>query len=317
VLGASAAEKGSVVFKPTFEGERAMRQVHTLMQWVPRSIDSPGHHRTLAYIESVLRSYPDMLIVRQDWTEKRADGKVLVLTNLIGRLREKSEPRLLLGTHYDSIVRAYRDPDPALRDSPMPGANNSASGVAVLLELARVLSSKAHAPMGVDFVFFDGEEGPLSLGAGDSNWHALGSPYFAAHVSGVYPGHLPRAAVIYDMVCKKGLRLIPEASSLRFAPHEVESFWKTGVRLAPDAFAGAAPVGPIGDDQVPLAKLGIPSILVIDFDYEPWFNTSHDTEDKCDPASLQGVGRTTVAFAEQLVGGQSNAGETSPGDAQH
>ncbi|MGH8232344.1 MAG: M28 family peptidase, partial [Steroidobacteraceae bacterium] len=171
----------------------------------------------------------------------------------------------------------------------------------VLLESARVLSHSPDSGVGVDFVFFDGEEGPLSLGAGDPHWHALGSPYFAAHIENFYAGRRPQAAVILDMVGKRGLKLQPEAASLQSARTQVQSLWHIGSSIAPAVFVDGPTIGPIGDDQIALARLGIPSLLLIDFDYSPWYNTTRDTPDKCSADSLQAVGRTLVQFAQSYT----------------
>jgi glutaminyl-peptide cyclotransferase len=271
-----------------------MAHVHALLAWSPRSMGAPGHAHALEYIDAQLRADPHMDLSRQNWVELSADGKTTAMTNLVARLNPQLEPRMILATHYDSIVRAYRDPDPSRRSLPMPGANNSASGVALLIETARVLSH-AHHPVGVDFIFFDGEEGPLSLGAGDRNWRALGSPYFAKHLGEFYSGRLPEAAVVFDMVCKRDIRLHPERSSLESAPQDIERLWGLGHKLAAANFPSSTQ-GIVLDDQTALAAVGIPSLLLIDFDYEPWFNTSADTEDKCSPESLQAVGTVTTAF---------------------
>lgn len=277
-----------------FDAGRAMAHIHALMAWTPRSMGSAGHARTLEYIDAQLRAYPHVELVRQNWAELSADGQTIGMTNLIARLNPLVKERVLLATHYDSIVRAYRDPDPGRRSLPMPGANNSASGVAVLIEMARVLSHAQH-PAGVDFVFFDGEEGPLSLGAGDRNWRALGSPYFVKHIGEFYAAQLPAVALVFDMVCKRDIRLHPERSSLESAPQDTAMLWEIGRKLAPDSFP-AATQGVVLDDQTALAALGIPSILLIDFDYEPWFNTTSDTEDKCSQETLQAVGAVATAF---------------------
>jgi glutaminyl-peptide cyclotransferase len=280
---------------PAFEAARAMAHVHALLAWSPRSMGAPGHARALEYIEAQLRANPHMDLSRENWAEVSSDGSTMAMTNLVVRLNPQLKVRIILATHYDSIVRAYRDPDASRRSLPMPGANNSASGVAVLIEAARVLSHARH-PLGVDFIFFDGEEGPLSLGAGDRNWRALGSPYFAKHIGEFYGGKLPQAAVVFDMVCKRDIRLHPERSSLDSATQDIELFWGIGRKLATANFPSSMQ-GIVLDDQTALAAVGIPSLLLIDFDYEPWFNTTGDTEDKCSPESLQAVGNVTTAYA--------------------
>jgi glutaminyl-peptide cyclotransferase len=279
---------------PAFDATRALGHIHALMAFTPRSMGAPGHEQTLAYIEAQLHATAHIQAQRETWAEMSFDGQTMGMSNLVARLNPQLKERMLLGTHYDSIVRAYRDPDTGRRSQPMPGANNSASGVAMLLELARVLS-QAHPALGVDFVFFDGEEGPLSLGAGDPHWRALGSPYFARHASQFYPAQLPVAALLFDMVCKRDIRLHPERSSLESAPQDSAALWALGQQLAPANFP-QTPQGTVLDDHTALAALGIPSLLLIDFDYEPWFNTTEDTEDKCSRESLQAVGSVASAF---------------------
>jgi Zn-dependent M28 family amino/carboxypeptidase len=178
----------------------------------------------------------------------------------------------------------------------MPGANNSASGVAVLLEAARVMAHSPALRVGVDLVFFDGEEGQYSLGAGDANWFALGSPYFAGHLGDTYPRGKPATAVILDMVCYRQSKLKPDQSSLAYDRNGVEQFWRIGRRVAPSLFDTGALTYAVDDDQTALAGAKIPSFLVIGIEYEPWFNTTHDTIDKCAANTLAGVGETVLQF---------------------
>jgi len=256
-------------------------------------VGTKGHANTIDFIKTELaKTHPH--IEFQRWTFAATSGPPQELTNLIARYNLLNRRRVIIGTHYDSIVRAYRDPQNP--NAPMPGANNSASGVAVLLETARALSSLPPPPVGVDLIFFDGEEGPKSLGAGDPNWMALGSPYFAQHIDKFYPDQRPEQAIIFDMVCYRALKLKPELSSLLSASADVERFWKTGVEVAPAVFLSTPTSSPISDDQTAMARVGIPSFLVIDFEYEPWFNTSSDTLDKCSAASLEAVGHTLLRY---------------------
>jgi glutaminyl-peptide cyclotransferase len=278
---------------PQWNGRRAMLDIEKLLSLGPRSLDAAGHERAIKYIRDEMAKATGNIEV-QRWTHQTKEGTTHALTNVIARFDAANPRRVIVGTHFDSIVRAYRD-----RENPngvMPGANNSGSGVAVLIETARTLrDSSVHPAVGIDFIFFDGEEGPYALGAGDPDWFPLGSPYFAARLDRFYPVRRPEKAVIFDMVCYKNLKLRPEQSSLLSAPEDVSKFWTLGRTIAPDVFLNEA-TSPIFDDQVAFAKLGIPSMLVIGFEYEPWFNTTKDTLDKCSAKSLEAVGRTLLRF---------------------
>jgi glutaminyl-peptide cyclotransferase len=276
-----------------WSGSQAMADIASQLRFTPRSLDTPGHQQTIDFIESRLAKTPFHSVTRQRWVYRGEDGTQQTLTNVIARLAPANPRRIIVATHYDSIVRAYRDPTSP--DAPMPGANNSASGVAVLLETARVMASMPPPPLGIDMIFFDGEEGPKSLGAGDPNWRALGSPYFAAHLDDFYT-RKPESGVVFDMVCYRDLKLHPELSSLTYAPAQVSKFWNIGASISPGVFLRKPTTYPVGDDQTALANAGIPSFLVIDFAYEPWFNTTQDTLDKCSAASLASVGRTLLRY---------------------
>lgn len=277
-----------------WSGERAMADIAAQLRFTPRSLDTPGHQQTIDYIEAQLATTPFKAITKQRWSYRSDDGVEHALTNIIARLDPANPRRVIVATHYDSIVRAYRDTKKP--DAPMPGANNSASGVAVLLETARALGSLPPPPLGVDMIFFDGEEGPKSLGAGDPSWFALGSPYFTAHLGDLYLTRKPETGVVFDMVCYRNLRLNPELSSLYYARSETAKFWSIGATIAPSVFLPTPTNYPVSDDQTALAEVGIPSFLVIDFEYEPWFNTTEDTIDKCSAASLADVGRTLLQY---------------------
>jgi Zn-dependent M28 family amino/carboxypeptidase len=290
----SASASAQQVKPELFDGERAMALITEQLRFTPRSLDTAGHQKTIDFIKSELAKSGIDNIALQRWPYKTDDGKSYAMTNIIARLDPPNPRRMILATHYDSIVRAYADRSNP--NGPMPGANNSASGVAVLLEIARVLSLSPKPAVGIDMIFFDGEEGPKSLGAGDPEWHALGSPYFTDHLKDFYPNTKPEKAVVFDMVCDRDLKLKPEPSSLASASAEVQKFWRAGSGIAPSAFDTHVTAYPISDDHTALAAAGIPSFLVIDFEYEPFFNTTQDTLDKCSVESLQTVGRTTLQY---------------------
>jgi Zn-dependent M28 family amino/carboxypeptidase len=216
------------------------------------------------------------------------------MTNIIARFEPANPRRVIVATHYDSIIRAYRDAKTP--DAPMPGANNSSSGVAVLLETARALSLLPKPAVGIDMVFFDGEEGSIAMGAGDPHFAPIGSPYFASHLHDFYPTRKPEKAAVFDMVCDKDLELKAEPFSIESAGNEVRKFWNTGRAIAPQAFSTKTTPYMIIDDHTALGEAGIPSFIVIDFEYEPFYNTTQDTIDKCSAGSLEAVGRTLLQY---------------------
>lgn len=279
-------------FVGEWDGERALENIERQVSFGSRARGTTGHAVAKAFIMGEL--------TRAGLSPELQSGAVIThggehdITNIIGRYRPEEERRIIIGTHYDAILRAYRDQENP--EAPMPGANNSASGVAVLLETARALSEASPLPFGVDFVFFDGEEGVGAMGGGETvPWIPLGSTYFAAHLSDLY-GARPEKAVVLDMVCDKDLQLYPEVLSLRANEEEVRKFWDIGSTAAPRSFLWSGPRRAIGDDHQPLLSAGIPSFLVIDFDYEPWFNTTEDTLDKCSVESLKAVGETLMRY---------------------
>ena len=277
-----------------WNADRAMDDIREQLTFTPRSLGETGHVQTIQYIQRELAANHINNVELQQWQTQNADGEPLMLTNIIARLDPANPDRVIVGTHYDSIVIAYADRDHP--KAPMPGANNSASGVALLLETIRALGQRLGLKIGVDFIFFDGEEGINSLGAGDPHWAAVGSPYFARHIREFYPASLPRSAVIFDMVCDKDLRLHTEPLSVRAAKSEVQKFWSIGGQVAPSIFSTKRGKLPIHDDHNALIDAGVPSFLVIDFDYAPWFNTTQDTIDKCAPQSLEAVGNTLLLY---------------------
>jgi glutaminyl-peptide cyclotransferase len=276
-----------------WQGQRALADIDTLVGFGPRAMDVPGHRKTIDMIVAEMKKL-GVTAHEQSWNSTVA-GQTHAMANVIASMYPDAKRRIILGTPYDSIIRAYADKQRP--DAPMPGANNSASGVAVLLETARALHMQRTPPgIGVDFIFFDGEEGPLSLGAGDPHWQALGSPYFTEHLAETYPETKPEQAVIFDMVCWREMKLHPEQASLLYAADQIDKYWNIGRTFAPAFFNQQPTAQPIFDDQIALNDIHIPAFLVIGFEYDPWFNTTEDTPDKCSAAALNGVGRTTLRY---------------------
>jgi len=287
-----------------WSGRHAMDDIAAQLSFGPRVLDTAGHEKTVQYIEGELAATKAATIKGQQWIDTgdhalrgwahTVGGAQHALVNIVARFYPDNPRRIIVGTHYDSLVRAYRDQGHP--DTPMPGANNSASGVALLLETARTLGSLPAPPVGIDFVFFDGGQGAKSLGANDPQGHPLGSSYFAQHLEDFYAGDKPEQAILFDMVCTKNLELSPEPLSLTLAKPEAEKFWRIGATLAPAVFRQDPYASTINNDHDALIKAGIPAFLVIDHKNEPWLNASADTLDKCSAASLQAVGRTLLQY---------------------
>ncbi len=241
-----------------WDGQRAMGLIAELLRFTPRSMGAPGHQQTIDFIKAALAKTNVDVVTTQAWTHKTDDGRTLALSNIVARFQPQNPRRVIVATHYDSIVKAYRDAKNP--DAPMPGANNSASAVAVLLETARVLSLMPRPPVGIDMIFFDGEEGPKSLGAGDPDWKPLGSPHFVEHLKDFYPSAKPDKAVDFDMVCAKNIQLKPEPSSLVSAMPEVKKFWTIGTEIAPSAFVTKSTTYAISDDHTALMRSRHPEL---------------------------------------------------------
>jgi Zn-dependent M28 family amino/carboxypeptidase len=199
----------------------------------------------------------------------------------------------VLATHYDS--KKLADKDNTHPEQPVPGANDSASGVAILIELARILADSGTIPnIGIDFVFFDGEEGEEIQGSDYSGWQPLGSTYFADNLKSLYPLEKPISALVLDMVCDKDLKIYKEKSSSRFASQQMNQFWSIAAKIDPDIFQNSIR-SEIRDDHTPLNEAGIPGFLLIDLEYPP-YHTTEDTPDKCSAENLEIVGNAVLQY---------------------
>ena len=266
--------------QPKFDGERAFANLLEQCQFGSRNPGSEGHQRTKKYLLDKLSRYTNFVKI-QDFAYSDQEQKIkLELTNIIASFYLEKTKRILLCAHWDTRPFADRDPDTALQTEPILGANDGASGVAVLLEMARMISLK-EPRWGVDVILFDGEDwGP----EGDLDRFCLGSKYFAEN-KGDYQ---PEFGILLDMVGDKDLTIYKEGYSSRYAKRFVDLVWSRAKSLGLFCFKDSIKYF-MYDDHVPLLTAGIPVIDLIDFDY-PYWHTTSDTPDKCSPESLQKVG---------------------------
>jgi glutaminyl-peptide cyclotransferase len=284
LLSAGAGCGSQAQIAPEFDASAAWRYAEAQLGFGPRIPGSAGHRRMAAWLDSLLRTRADTLVV-QRWTHVTRRGDSLPLVNFIARFNPAAPTRLLFLAHWDTRPRAD---DPASRDTlaPVPGANDGASGVAILLGMADALKARPPA-VGVDLLFVDGED------YGDFNADAdvlLGSRYYAEHPVGPQP----RLAILLDMVGDKDLRIAPEYYSQTGAPEVVELVWETARKMGYGNVFVADGGPTLTDDHVPLQQAGMRAIDVIDFTY-PWHHTPDDTLDKISAQSLKIVGDVMLA----------------------
>jgi len=254
----------------------------------PRDPGSRGHKIVQRYLVSKLEEFGANISV-QPFDGILTTGDTLKLVNIIGNFNMGSKKRILLGAHYDTRPFADRDPDPSNRDTPIIGANDGASGVAVLLEVARQLG-KSKPPVGIDIVFFDGEDYGRE---GVPEDYILGSSYFASHTK----GYRPYAVIIVDMVGEKDVEIKKEGYSKAISNDLLEELYAIARRLDLSEFKDEEGVSLL-DDHLPFIKMGIPAVDLIDFEY-PYWHTLEDTPDKCSKESLGAVGTVLLEFIRQ------------------
>ena len=273
-----------------FKGRTAFSYVEKQMSFGPRIPNKPGHEQTGDWLLVELRARADTVIV-QDIRHVTHKGDTLHLRNFFARFRPQATERVLFLAHWDTRPMADRSMNVAQQRMPVPGANDGASGVAVLLGVADALKAKPPT-VGVDLLFVDGEDyGNFS----DSTETLIGARYFAKHLP---PGYTTLFAVLFDMVGDKDLQFQQEGYSMANAPEVVQRVWQTAARLGYGRVFQARAEQPLIDDHVPLQQAGIRAIDVIDFDF-PYHHTTEDTIDKVSAASLQIVGDVAVALVRQ------------------
>jgi Peptidase family M28 len=262
--------------------------------------NTKAHEACASYLSAELKRF-GAEVVEQKADLIAFDGTVLKSVNIIGSFNPKAEARILLLSHWDSRPWADHDPDPALRKKPVMAANDGASGVGVMLEMARLMS-KNKPTIGVDIFFCDSEDygQPESAGGGSSeNSWCLGTQYWAKtpHV----PGYSARFGILLDMVGGKQATFYREQASEYYAANVVEKVWSQAKGLGFEQFFVNEKGGAITDDHIFVNQItGIPTIDIIQYDpksgtgFGTYWHTTHDTMDNVDKTTLNAVGTTLM-----------------------
>lgn len=274
-----------------FDGSNAYNLVKAQCDFGPRVPGTAAHSKCAEWLEQSLKQSCDTVIVQQGQVTT-FDGKTLNIKNFVGSINPSNSDRILLLAHWDCRPWADNDPDPAKHHEPVMGANDAASGVAVLLELARLMKEKT-PNIGVDILLVDAED----WGTNDveESW-ALGTQYWAKnpHVA----GYTARFGILLDMVGAKGAKFYKEYESQQWAPAVVSEVWDVAHKSGYGAYFENNFGTAVTDDHVVVNGMGIKCIDIIDTRqnggfFDGWHTTS-DTMDWIDQGTLKAVGQVVA-----------------------
>jgi Zn-dependent M28 family amino/carboxypeptidase len=271
-----------------FDPGRAFQLLVDQVEIGPRHPGAPGHYTfrewALQQFANIgLPAYLQLFRATNALSGKEEEG-----ANVIAIYRPEAESHFIMSCHWDSRIYADSDPDPANHKLPVPAANDGGSGVAVLLEVARVLAEdEATTDAGVIFILYDFED---QGNRGTEEW-ALGSEYFAENIPTTFS---IRAAINFDMVADKNQLFMIERHSYKHAREKVNTFWSHGMKRFPNRFTRRRQ-NFVYDDHIHLLRRGFDSINLIDFNYPAW-HTLNDVPEQCSPESLAAAGLTALSY---------------------
>ena len=261
---------------PQFSADAAFEHLKTQVAFGPRVAGTPGHQRQLEWMTQYLRERADTVYVQSFTHTQTTTGKKFVMSNVMARFNPSATERVLLVAHWDTRPTADEEANPEDRNQPIAGANDGASGTAVLLEIANMLKQK-RPTVGVDILLVDGED----LGPSGPDMY-LGAKHFAANAG----NYRPLYGVVIDMVGDRDPRFGIEDNSDRMAPEVVQRIWALAEELGYGDVFIRTNVGAIEDDHVPLNQAGIRTADIIDCCAYPW----HTTQDNLTNVSPRGLG---------------------------
>jgi Peptidase family M28 len=253
---------------PAFQPDSAFAHVERQLAYGPRTPGSPARDRAARMIAHTLERNGARVSVQSfEVTDPYGAGK-LRLMNVIGSFAPDRPRRIMLCAHYDSRPWADQEADTTRWNTPIPAAVDGAAGVAILLEMGRLLGRKLPADVGVDLVFFDGEDYGKE---GDPGNYLLGSKHFAANLN----GYRPACAILLDMVGGRGTRVEREGFSVQRSSALVDYVFGRAATLGLDYLDSQAG-GPMYDDHVPLLQAGLDAMDLFGYGYGAWHTLGDD-----------------------------------------
>jgi len=271
---------------PQFNEQLAYDFMVAQCEFGPRVPNSPAHEECQDYLFNKLEQTGAVCRFQEFSYQDTIRNTTLNLTNILASFNPDKKRRIMLCAHWDSRPTADQDTDSTKHDQPVPGASDGASGVAILLVIAEILKANP-LPIGVDIVFFDGEDGGIE---GQADQWLIGSKYFVNNIG----NYKPLYVILLDLVGDSDLNIYKEYYSMLKADWLVNRFWRAAEMEAAEHFYPEIKHS-VYDDHIPFLEIGIPAIDIIDFDYK-WWHTVNDTPENCSPASLGEVGRVLVRF---------------------
>ena len=285
---------------PTFNPDSAYEYVKAQCDFGPRVPGSDAHASCLAYFVDKFNCFGADTVIVQNGETVLYDGAKMPIRNVIASFGIGRPNRIMICAHWDSRPYADNDVNPANRRKPIIGANDGASGVGVILELARQLGNQPSA-MGVDLILFDLEDWGAPDWAettlSDGGW-ALGSKYWARHPH--KPGYQAQFGILLDMVGAQGAQFYREYFSDRYASWVVDRVWSKAADLGLNNVFVNQQGGAVTDDHVNVLRAGIPCIDIIQFQrdtesgFGDYWHTQNDDMRNIDRATLDAVGRVLM-----------------------
>ena len=286
---------------PAFNADSAYAFCEAQCAFGPRDMNSEAHEKCAAWIAATFERF-GCEVTLQKADIKGWDGKTLKCTNIIASTKPDKKERILICAHWDSRPWADNDPDKANHHTPVMAANDGASGVAVMLEIARLLQANDSTNLGIDFICFDAEDyGVPRWGeSSDQDSWALGAQYWSKNPHKT--GYSARFGILLDMVGGQGAKFYQEGMSMAKAPSVVDKVWTAAEIVGYGSMFPREEGGYITDDHGPINdNLGIPTIDIIPFypdceqsNFGPTWHTLTDDMAHIDRNTLKAVGQTVI-----------------------
>jgi Zn-dependent M28 family amino/carboxypeptidase len=266
---------------PVFSADSAVVHINRQLSFGPRVTGTAARDSAASYIAHTLKRYGARVTVQPFEIKDPYANRTIRMMNVIGSFGTGEKRRLMLASHYDSRPWADQEKDSTLWHTPIPGAVDGATSSAILLEIARLAGTRAPEGLGLDLVFFDGEDYGKEQ---DIDYYLLGSRHFAANLD----GYRPAAAVLLDMVGGAGTTARREGTSVERSPAFMNYVFDRAKALDLryfDSTTGQAMI----DDHVPLLQAGIEAIDLFGYDFAPW-HTLGDDGGAVDKAKVEETG---------------------------